>query len=70
MLTYQEKSKILKTALEDIGDFEPEDVRLTFLEKLDSKEEIERWVERMTSLIVMKFDQEEEGLGEFVIWNC
>lgn len=84
MLSFIEKAEILKTCLEDIGesyadsfktdilfyfgDFEEADLRLKFLEQLNSKKEIEDWVERITSKIVLKFNEEEESLGEFLEW--
>lgn len=85
MLTFHEKTAILKTCLEDVGDsyadsfktdilfyfndFDPADQKLAFLHNLDFKGEIVGWVNRITSLIVMKYEEEEEGLGEFVWEN-
>jgi hypothetical protein len=85
MLTFRQKTEILKTNLGDIGDsyadsfktdilfyfneFDPADPKLAFLEDLDFEEEIVRWVNRITSMIVMKFGEEKEGLGDFLIWN-
>lgn len=85
MLTYDQKIQALKNCLEDVGDsyadsfktdilfyfndFDPADQKLAFLHDLDFEEEIVGWVNRITSLIVMKYEEEEEGLGEFVWEN-
>ena len=49
--------------------FDPADPKLDFLHDLDFEEEIIGWVNRLTSLIVLKLEQEEEALGEFVDWE-
>ena len=85
MLSYTEKATILRNCLEELGssyadsfktdllfyfgDFEEADTRLSFLHKLHSETEIRKWVERINSLIVLKFNEEEEGLGDFVFYN-
>ncbi len=78
MLSFQDKIELLKANLEDVGnsyadsfktdilfyfdDFDPEDSKLKFLDDLDFEEEITGWVNRIMSLIVMKFREEEEFL--------
>lgn len=39
---------------------------LGFLDQLESFEEIESWVNRLTSRIVLKFDEESEQISEFI----
>ncbi|MBB6002805.1 hypothetical protein HNP25_001457 [Arcicella rosea] len=39
---------------------------LTFLNKLESFVEIEDWVDRLTSRIVLKFDEETEQLNDLI----
>ena len=84
MLTFHEKTAILKACLEDVGDsyadsfktdilfyfndFDPSDPKLAFLSDLDFEEEIVGWVNRITSLMVMKYEEDEEELGEFLEW--
>jgi hypothetical protein len=84
MLTFDQKIQTLKNYLEDVGPsysdsfktdilfyfdgFNPADPKLAFLHDLDFEEEIVGWVNRITSLIVMKYEEEEEGFGEF-IWE-
>jgi hypothetical protein len=85
MITFTEKIALLKACLEDIGssyadsfkaeilfyfnDFDTEDPKLAFLHDLDFEEEIIQWVDRITSLMVLKLEEEEEELGEFVYWD-
>lgn len=39
---------------------------LGFLTKLESFEDIENWVNRLLSRIVLKFDEEHEQLNDFI----
>ena len=84
MLTFDEKIRALKNSLEDIGssyadsfktdmlfyfnDFDPADPKLNFLQELEFESEIKGWVNRITSLMVMKYEEEEETVGEFLDW--
>ena len=47
---------------------EIENSNLNFLEKLSSKEEIAIWVNNLTSKIVLKFNEEEEQLSDFIFY--
>lgn len=49
-------------------DFSTSNPLLNFLDNLDSHVEIKKWVDHVLSQIVLKFDQEEEGIGDF-IWE-
>lgn len=85
MLTFTEKITVLKSCLETVDnsyadsfkaemflyfvDFDPKDPKLFFLHDLDFEEEIEGWVNRITSLIASKLEEEEEMFGEFGEWN-
>lgn len=40
--------------------------RLTFLNKLETFADIEDWVDRLTSRIVLKFDKETEQLNDLI----
>ena len=46
--------------------FSKENSQLLFLESLNSKEEIENWINRLTSRFVMKFDSEFETESDFI----
>lgn len=37
-----------------------------FLNKLNSKEEIQNYIDKLTSKIVMKFNEDEEQLSDFI----
>jgi len=83
--TFNQKINTLKSCLETVdhsyadsfkaemllyfNGFDPADPKLDFLHDLDFEEEIIGWVNRLTSLIVLKLEQEEEALGEFVDWE-
>lgn len=85
MLTFTEKTTILKSFLEDVGhsdtdcfktdilfyfqDFDPLDSKLSFLNDLDFEEEIIDWVNHIISMIVLKQEEEEDIFGEFVDWS-
>ena len=46
--------------------FSEENSQLLFLDNLDSKQEIENWIEKLTSRFVMKFDSESETETDFI----
>lgn len=82
MITKSEKIAHLETCLSEVGEsyadsfktdiaivlgeFNVFNPNLHFLDGLTSKEQITEWVNRLTSRIVMKFDEEREQLGEFI----
>jgi hypothetical protein len=41
-------------------------LQLQFLDNLSSKQEIENWLEKLTSRFVMKFDSEFEAENDFI----
>lgn len=41
---------------------------LKFLNELNSKEDIHNWIDNLTSKIVMKFNEDEEQLSEFIFY--
>ncbi len=47
-------------------EFETPNKRLSFLHHLTSVEEIEHWVDGLSSSIVLKFDEETEQLNDFI----
>jgi hypothetical protein len=49
-----------------LGDFEEGNSELDFLTKLNSKQEIEQWVDTLTSKIILKFKEDEEQLSDFI----
>lgn len=51
-----------------LGSFEIQNSNLNFLEKLSSKEEISVWVNNLTSKIVLKFDEDNEQLSDFIYY--
>ncbi len=46
--------------------FARENVLLNFLNNLNSFEEIENWINKLTSRIVLKFDSECEQINDFI----
>lgn len=40
-----------------------------FLNKLKSEEDIHTWVDNLTSKIVMKFNEDEEQLSDFIFYT-
>ena len=52
-----------------MGDFENQNTKLNFLENLSSKQEVSVWVNNLTSKIVLKFDEENEQLSEFIFYT-
>lgn len=51
-----------------LGEFEIQNSNLNFLKNLSSKEEIENWVNKLTSKIVLKFNENEEQLSDFIFY--
>lgn len=49
-----------------ICDFNNENSKLNFLNHFSSQGEIENWVNTLTSRIVMKYDNENEQLSDFI----
>jgi hypothetical protein len=49
-----------------INDFETTNPNLFFLKNINSKVEISNWVNQLTSRIVMKFDEENEQINDFI----
>lgn len=45
------------------------DLKLNFLKNLKSKEEIKNWVDNLTSKIVIKFNEDEEQLSDFIFYT-
>lgn len=82
MLSFENKINYLKEILEEkernyadsfkndlyifIGDFIQSNPNLLFLKTLDSKVKIDDWVNRLTSRIVLKFDEECETINDFI----
>jgi patatin-like phospholipase/acyl hydrolase len=50
----------------NVFEFEESNPRLCFLHNLETFEAIETWVTRLTSQIVMKFDEESEDIHDFI----
>lgn len=82
MLTYKQKIYYLEKYLDvpedsyadsfktDIllffGDFDTTNPMFQFLNILNSKKEIEAWVNKLTSRIVIKLDEEIDNTGELI----
>ena len=82
MLTFEEKIIYLENSLnktegnyydnfkEDIiiyfNEFNTKNERLYFLNNFSSLTEIENWVEKISSRIVLKFDEESEQINDFI----
>jgi hypothetical protein len=47
-------------------DFSEKNPQLLFLENLNSKQEIESWISKLTSRFVMKFDLEFQTENDFI----
>lgn len=47
-------------------DFSTDNLLLKFLESFNEQNEIETWVDLVTSQIVLKFDKEFEQIGDFI----
>ena len=48
------------------GDFKVSNQKFEFINTLNSKLEIENWVNKLTSRIVMKFESETDQMGDFI----
>jgi len=82
MLTLEEKISTLENCLNKIeenyadsfrfeilmfiSDFNIGNKFLNFLNELNSSDEIESWVSKLTSRIVLKFDSESENIRDFI----
>jgi len=51
-----------------LGEFETQNSNLNFLNNLSSEIEIENWVNSLTSKIVLKFNEDEEQLSDFIFY--
>lgn len=85
MLNFADKISILKIYLLQIndnyadsfktdialflGDFDNQNSNLNFLNNLSSKVEIENWINNLTSKIVLKFNEDEEQLSDFIFYE-
>ncbi|SHL45388.1 hypothetical protein [Flavobacterium saccharophilum] len=49
-----------------IDDFTNQNKLLSFLNNINSLEEIENWVDKLCSRIVLKFDPEGEEINDFI----
>lgn len=49
-----------------IDDFTNQNQLLSFLNNINSLEEIENWVDKLCSRIVLKFDSEGEEINDFI----
>ncbi len=84
MLTLTQKIQILKKCLlsletnysdsfkDDIimffNEFREDNKDLNFLNSLNTEEQIIDWVNRLTSKIVLKFDEENDQLSDFIFY--
>lgn len=82
MLTLNQKIKYLENQLDNtplnyadsfksdiyifIDDFNVENELLNFLNEFLSKKEIDTWISNLTSRIVLKFDEENESINDFI----
>lgn len=82
MLSFKEKIIYLENSLTKIEEnyadsfrvdihiffdiFDSKNKLLSFLNKLESFEEIENWINKLTSRIVLKFDSECEQINDFI----
>jgi hypothetical protein len=82
MLTFQDKISYLEISLNKIEEnyadsfrneiiyfieeFDVKNECLQFLNNLVSFKEIDNWIEKLTSRIVLKFDDESEQINEFI----
>lgn len=49
-----------------IDDFTDQNELLSFLNNIDSLEEIENWADKLCSRIILKFDSEGEEINDFI----
>lgn len=50
-------------------DIKNSDIRLNFLQNLNSEEDIHDWIDRLTSKIVMKYNKDEMELSDFIYYS-
>ncbi|HMV13970.1 MAG TPA: hypothetical protein PKK18_07785 [Chitinophagales bacterium] len=51
-----------------LGEFDNKNSNLNFLNNLSSKIEIENWINNLISKIVLKFNEDEEQLSDFIFY--
>lgn len=51
------------------NDIDVDDARFRFLENINSKEEIHKWIDDLTSKIVMKYNEDEMNLSDFIYYS-
>lgn len=44
-------------------------IKFNFLKSLKSKRDIQNWIDKLTSKIVMKYNEEEEQLSDFIYYE-
>jgi hypothetical protein len=49
-----------------LGELTPENANLVFLKTLANEEDIKKWVDKLTSRIVMKYDEEFDQLSDII----
>lgn len=49
-----------------LGELTPENANLDFLKTLANEEDIKKWVYKLTSRIVMKYDEEFDQLSDLI----
>ena len=49
-----------------LGELTPENSNLTFLKTLVNEEDINKWVDKLTSRIVLKYDEEFDQLSDLI----
>jgi len=54
---------------DDFENLQENGIKLNFLKNLNSEEEIYNWINNLTSKIVMKFNEEEEELSDFIFYE-
>ena len=52
--------------IEYFDSFEIENIDLSFLSSINTFEEIENWITKLTSRIVLKFDEKSESINDFI----
>ena len=52
--------------IEYFDSFEIENKEFSFLSLIDTYGEIENWITKLTSRIVLKFDEESESINDFI----
>jgi hypothetical protein len=49
-----------------IDEFNSENCHLKFIENLTSYKQIDKWIEKLCSRLVLKFDSESEQINDFI----